>query len=102
MMVKKAQTLTKIDMKTLSKPVLLDFLVIFQHILVFFFYILLVYKWENQFQIGNFRQSRFKEIWEVKRRLAEIVKRNMNFAVFHIIRSADLLWKSAVGDVHNG
>lgn len=61
MMVKKAQTLTKIDMKTLSKPVLLDFLVIFQHILVFF-YILLVYKWENQFQIGNFRQSRFKEI----------------------------------------
>lgn len=61
MMVKKAQTLTKIDMKTLSKPVLLDFLVIFQHIL-FFFYILLVYKWENQFQIGNFRQSRFKEI----------------------------------------
>lgn len=39
MMVKKAQTLTKIDMKTLSKPVLLDFLVIFQHILVFFLYI---------------------------------------------------------------
>lgn len=37
MMVKKAQTLTKIDMKTLSKPVLLDFLVIFQHILGFFF-----------------------------------------------------------------
>lgn len=37
MMVKKAQTLTKIDMKTLSKPVLLDFLVIFQHILFFFF-----------------------------------------------------------------
>lgn len=69
---------------------------------VFFFYILLVYKWENQFQIGYFRQTRFKEIWEVKRRLAEIVKRNMNFAVFHITRSADLLWKSAVGDVHNG
>lgn len=37
MMVKKAQTLTKIDMKTLSKPVLLDFLVIFQHILFLFF-----------------------------------------------------------------
>lgn len=37
MMVKKAQTLTKIDMKTLLKPVLLDFLVTFQHILGFFF-----------------------------------------------------------------
>lgn len=39
MMVKKAQTLTKIDMKTLLKPVLLDFLVTFQHILGFFFFI---------------------------------------------------------------
>lgn len=38
MMVKKAQTLTKIDMKTLLKPVLLDFLVTFQHILFFVFF----------------------------------------------------------------
>lgn len=37
-MVKKL-ILTKIDMKTLLKAVLLDFLVTFQHILFFFFYI---------------------------------------------------------------
>lgn len=39
MMIKKAQTLTKIDMKTLLKPVLLDFLVTFQHILFFVFFL---------------------------------------------------------------
>lgn len=74
MMVKKAQTLTKIDMKTLSKPVLLDFLVIFQHILVFFFiyYLFTNGKINSKLAIsGNQDSKRSEKLREDLRKLSK-------------------------------
>lgn len=74
MMVKKAQTLTKIDMKTLSKPVLLDFLVIFQHILGFFFiyYLFTNGKINSKLAIsGNQDSKRSEKLREDLRKLSK-------------------------------
>lgn len=74
MMVKKAQTLTKIDMKTLSKPVLLDFLVIFQHILFFFFiyYLFTNGKINSKLAIsGNQDSKRSEKLREDLRKLSK-------------------------------
>lgn len=75
MMVKKAQTLTKIDMKTLSKPVLLDFLVIFQHILFFFFFIYYLFtngKINSKLAIsGNQDSKRSEKLREDLRKLSK-------------------------------
>lgn len=74
MMVKKAQTLTKIDMKTLLKPVLLDFLVIFQHILFFFFiyYLFTNGKINSKLAIsGNQDSKRSEKLREDLRKLSK-------------------------------
>lgn len=73
MMVKKAQTLTKIDMKTLSKPVLLDFLVIFQHILFFLIYYLFTNgKINSKLAIsGNQDSKRSEKLREDLRKLSK-------------------------------
>lgn len=74
MMVKKAQTLTKIDMKTLSKLVLLDFLVIFQHIPVFFFiyYLFTNGKINSKLAIsGNQDSKRSEKLREDLRKLSK-------------------------------
>lgn len=76
MMVKKAQTLTKIDMKTLSKPVLLDFSSHFPtHSVFFFLYITCLQMGKSipnwQFQAIDQDSKRSEKLREDLRKLSK-------------------------------